>query len=272
MKKKKLGIIPKILIAVFAAVFGVSAFMIGKYWLTAHQEQKTFDELAAIVSEHTPTEGAAETKPEKKASEKKKTTETKTEPLPEYEPIYELNPDYYGWLKIDGTGINYPVMYTPRESEYYLHRDFYGNYSSCGMLFIDGECRTDSNYLLIYGHHMNTGAMFGILPSYGSYSFWQSYPVIHFDTRFEKGEYTVFAAFYSKIYDEKDTTHFKYYQWKDLSDENSFNSYIANIKSLSAYDTGITPVYGDSVITLSTCNYHTENGRFVVAAVKRKNE
>ena len=97
---------------------------------------------------------------------------------------------------------------------------------------------------------MNTGAMFGILPSYGSYSFWQSYPVIHFDTRFEKGEYTVFAAFYSKIYDEKDTTHFKYYQWKDLSDENSFNNYIANVKSLSAYDTGITPVYGDSVITL----------------------
>ena len=259
MKKKKHGIIPKILIGLFAAVFAVSAFMFGKYWFTAHQEQKTFDELAAIVKAHTPTGNT------------KKDNKTKgTKPLPEYEPLYELNPDYYGWLKIDGTGIDYPVMYTPRDSEYYLHRDFYGNYSESGMLFIDGECRTDSNYLLIYGHHMNSGAMFGMLPSYGSYSFWQSYPTIHFNSRFEKNEYTIFAAFYSKVYDENDNSHFKYYVWKDLSEKKTFDNYIANVKALSAYDTGITPTYGDSIITLSTCNYHTKDGRFVVVAVKRK--
>lgn len=255
-KKEKHGkkrVLSKILIIIFAAVFAVSAFMVGKYFFTAQKEQQVFDELASIVSDNT----SATEPPNGK-------------PLPEYEPLWEKNPDYFGWLKIDDTVINYPVMYTPKDSEYYLHRDFYGDYSESGMLFIDGDCRTDSNYLLIYGHHMNSGAMFGTLPSYGDYDFWKSHYVIHFNDRYQKNNYKVFAAFYAKVYDESDKTHFKYYEWKDLSAESSFNEYIENVKSMSVYDTGITPTYGDEIIALSTCNYHTKDGRFVVVAVKQK--
>lgn len=251
--KKKKRILPKILLILFAAVFAVSAFMVGKYLYTAQKEQSTFDELASIVSSNT-----AATDP------------PKGKPLPEYQPLWEKNPDYYGWLKIDDTNINYPVMYTPDDPEHYLHRDFYGDYSESGMLFIDGECRPDSNYMLIYGHHMNSGAMFAALPSYGDYSFWQSHSVIRFNSRTERNNYKVFAAFYSKVYEKGDTSHFKYYEWKDLSKEEDFNEYISNVKAMSAYDTGITPAFGDDIIVLSTCNYHTKDGRFVVAAVKEK--
>ena len=75
--------------------------------------------------------------------------------------LHEENPDCIGWLTIDGTRIDYPVMYRPGDKNYYLHRDFNGEYSANGCLFLAEECVPgNSDNLIIYGHHMNSGKMF----------------------------------------------------------------------------------------------------------------
>ena len=93
---------------------------------------------------------------------------------------------------------------------------------------------------------------------------------VFFDTRYELRDYEVVAAFYAKAYPKGEEEGFVYYQYKDLSSKEAFNEYVSNVKALSVYDTGITPVYGDELITMSTCNYHTEDGRFVVVARRIK--
>lgn len=187
----------------------------------------------------------------------------------DYEALYAKNHDFFGWMKIDDTLIDYPVMHVPNDNDKYLHTDFDGDYSESGELFMDGACNPDGNHFLIYGHHMYNGSMFGNLPKYDNVDYYNEHKIIHFNTRFEKADYEIFAIFYSQIYDANDTTHFQYYECQNLDDESSYNYYVQNVKSLSSIDTGITPQYGERIITLSTCNYHTQDGRFVVCARKK---
>ena len=108
--------------------------------------------------------------------------------------------------------------------------------------------------------------MFGSLPDYANSSYWQEHPVIHFDTLYEQREYEVVAAFYSRLYGLSETDVFRYYDYKDLSDPLIFEEYMLQVKDAAIYDTGISAEYGDQILVLSTCNYHTDNGRFVVVA------
>ena len=186
----------------------------------------------------------------------------------DYEALYARNHDFFGWIKIDDTVIDYPVMHVPGDNDKYLHTDFDGNYSESGELFMDAACDPNGMHYLIYGHHMFNGSMFGGLPKYDNVDYYNEHKIIHFNTRFEKGDYEVFAIFYSQIYDANDTTHFQYYECQNLNDEASYNNYVQNVKQLSSIDTGITPQYGEKIISLSTCNYHTQDGRFVVCARK----
>ena len=185
----------------------------------------------------------------------------------DFDQLYEMNNDFFGWLKIEDTVIDYPVMYTPYEPEKYLHMDFDGNYSESGELFMDADCDPTGLHYLIYGHHMFNGTMFGSLPKYEDEDYYHEHNKLRFDTRSEMGEYEIFAVFYSQVYDDSDDV-FKYYNCANLNDEGTYNYYVQNVKALSIYDTGITPQYGEKIVTLSTCNYHTEDGRFVVAAKK----
>ena len=251
--KKKGKRVAIFFLTVFIIGFCFGAFMLVKTLLTAMREQQTFDELAGMVED---TDGVND-----------------DGSLRKYDELYKKNPDFFGWLKIEGTKIDYPVMYTPRDSEYYLHRDFYGNYSESGMLFIDGDCPANGNYYLIYGHHMHNGSMFGELPKYRDQKFYKDHKTVFFDTRYELRDYEVVAAFYGKVYDEDDDgDYFRYYQYKDLSSPEVFNEYIYKVKANQIYETGITPTFGDEIITMSTCNYHTEDGRFVVVARRIKNK
>ncbi|MBQ6153404.1 MAG: sortase [Ruminococcus sp.] len=184
-----------------------------------------------------------------------------------YDELYAMNNDFFGWIKIEDTDINYPVMFSPDEPERYLHMNFDGDYSESGELFVDGYCDPNGYHYLVYGHHMNNGTMFGSLPNYADEDFYNAHQTIRFDTRDELGEYEVFAVFYSKVYDESEEV-FKYYEYANLDNESDYYTFVENVKYLSIYDTGITPVYGDKILTLSTCNYHTDDGRFVVCAKK----
>ena len=185
----------------------------------------------------------------------------------EYEALWEQNHDFAGWLFVDGTRIDYPVMHTPDDPEYYLHRAFDRSEAESGSLFIDGDYSMDGNSLLIYGHNMKDNSMFGTLTDYQSYDFALAHPVIYFDTLTEERTYELLAAFYWKPTYNPEEGPFLYYEYPDLSSREIFDDYIRRIKSQAIYDTGVITTYGDHILTLSTCSYHADNGRFVVVAV-----
>ncbi len=188
------------------------------------------------------------------------------EVLDEYKNLYNSNKRLIGWLKIDDTNIDYPVMQTTN-NEYFLNHNFNQQSDRNGALFLDKDCDVlePSTNLIIYGHHMKSGNMFGTLDKYSSEEFYKEHPVIQFDSIYEKGTYEVMYVFRSKIYSEEDVV-FKYYQFIDAGSEQEFNSNMQEMASMSLYDTGVTASYGDRLLTLSTCDYYVDDGRFVVVA------
>lgn len=180
--------------------------------------------------------------------------------------LHEENPDCIGWITIPGTMIDYPVMHRPDEENYYLKRDFYGNYSANGCLFLSERSNpADSDNLIIYGHHMNSGKMFAALEGYKKRAFYEEHPLIFFSSLHGEETYQVFAAFCTPVYTEND---FSYYTFTKAEDKAGYDAYIEAVKKRSLYDTGITAAYGDKLLTLSTCEYSQENGRMVVVAKK----
>lgn len=188
--------------------------------------------------------------------------------LPEYKALYAENPDTIGWLRIDGTGIDNVVMYAPDEIDKYLHTDFYGNYSYRGCLFVDEYCDIlSSDNLIIYGHNMKDYSMFGSLMYYVSEDFYRQHKLISFDTIYEKQTYEIVAAIKTELVPE-DSGEFKYYEYTGGGDEASFSEYVKFIEENKLYDTDAELSPGDKILTLSTCAYHSEDGRFIVVARK----
>lgn len=189
--------------------------------------------------------------------------------LPRYQTVYGMNNDLFGWISVEGTTLNYPVVHTPEDEEYYLRRGFDREYSRSGVPFLDADCKTGCGNYIIYGHNMNNGTMFAPMIAYEEQAFWEAHPVIRFDTLYEKGTYEVVAAFYSRVFYKYETNVFRYYNYHDLTDPEVFQEYVRSVKEKSIYDTGIHPEPGDQLITLITCSYGMKNERFVVVARKQ---
>ena len=180
--------------------------------------------------------------------------------------LHRENPDCIGWIKIEGTAIDYPVMYHPSEKNYYLHRDFYGEYSANGCLFLSELCNPEtSDNLIIYGHHMNSGKMFAALDQYKDSAYYQEHPLISYNTLQGSETYQIFAVFCTPVYTGND---FLYYTFTKAEGAADYHGYIKAVKERSLYDTGISAVFGDKLLTLSTCEYSQRNGRVVVVAKK----
>lgn len=184
--------------------------------------------------------------------------------------LYRENPDFIGWITIADTKVDYPVMQNMEENEYYIHRNFQQEWDDSGLPFLDFRCSftEPTDNMLIYGHNMKAGTMFSGIISYNSQEFYDTHKTFTFNTIDGDGEYEVIAAFYSQIYPESDTVSFKYYQFFDAASEEEFNAYVEQVKAMTPYEINATASYGDSLITLSTCAYHTEDGRFAVVARK----
>ena len=186
--------------------------------------------------------------------------------LSEYQTLYNKNKSLIGWLKIDDTNIDYPVMQTVN-NEYYLDHNFNQEYDKNGSLFLDKDCdivHRNTN-LIIYGHHMKSGKMFGNLNEYRKEEYGKEHSIIQFDTIYEKGTYQVMYVFRSRVYSEEEVV-FKYYRFLDAVSEKEFNSNMQEMAALSLYDTGVTASFGDELLTLSTCDSSEQDGRFVVVA------
>lgn len=203
--------------------------------------------------------------------------------LPKMREYYEKNNDCVGWLKIDDMVIDYPVMQTPDNEDYYLDRDFDGNESSAGSLIMDtdsvvGDGTLANEYLdgtkpstnlIIHGHNMRNGSMFGDLDKYRKQDFEKTHSIIKFCSLYEEREYEIVSVFLSQVY-RKDQDVFKYYKFFEANTKEEFDDYYKNVKKLQLYDTDVTAEFGDEFITLSVCAYHVENGRLVVTAKRIK--
>ena len=184
----------------------------------------------------------------------------------QYRELKKANSDVTGWIRVDGTVIDYPVMQTPETPDFYLKRGFDKKYSAYGMIYMDEDCDLDAgcpNFVL-YGHHMKNGSMFAALEKYTSEEFYREHPEILFDTLEETGRYQVAAVF--KMPGAQITEAFA--GTLLAATEEDYNEFIAYAKEHSLYDTGVTPQWPEQLLTLGTCEYTYEDGRLFVVGRK----
>lgn len=250
---KKLGL--NLLLVCFVVLFVGSGWYLLRYYRQAYETRKETDELSQMKEEAEITE---------KEREESETTGIQEK----YLRLYKKNTDMVAWIQIEGTRVNYPVMKKEGDSEYYLHRNFKKEKDNNGLPFLAHECNIrdgNTNYL-VYGHHMKSGMMFSDLLKYAKSSFYQSHREISFDTIYESGTYRVFCAFYTDVKNDKE--HFSFYDYAGVLDESRFDSYMQEVAKRSIYPVEELPKYGQTLLTLVTCSYHTEDGRFVVVAAR----
>lgn len=182
-----------------------------------------------------------------------------------YRQIAADNPEFVGWIKIEGTNIDYPVMRSPGDPEKYLRTGFDGEESRMGTPFMlpATNPETPSDHITIYGHHMKGGGMFGQLARYEDPAFFAAHQVIAFDTLWARNTYQILAVFRTSIGSD---TEFPYYKYIDFYGEDDFEAYTLGAKAIALYDTGVEARYGEQLLSLSTCDYHEPNGRLVVLA------
>lgn len=271
--KKKISTIA--VISVFSIIILLCLVSIVSQKITEHNEKAEFEKLAEIVTEETTDATIKETvrKPNLlKVSDSD--NEVQAEQPAYYTTYYEphsiselisMNSDCFGWISIAGTNITYPVMHTPSNPQKYLNRNFYGEYSFSGTPFLDARCSSDSTNLIIYGHHMNNGTMFADLCNYTDYSYFTEHPTVVLETKDGVFAYSVFSAMKVKSDDD-------WYRFITAETEKSYEKKISYAKEKSIYDTGITPVYGQQILTLSTCYGYNQDDRILVLAVRNLRE
>lgn len=205
-----------------------------------------------------------------KASMKEEGTHTQSHVgnprIDKYAALHHENEDLAGWITIEGTNIDYPVMWTPKEPEYYLKKSFSKEYSYSGTPFVGEGCslKPRTQNVIIYGHNMLNKTMFSDLIRY---SFYGLHPVIQFDTLDQSDLYEIISVFPTSV-EPNETGAFRFYEHIDFRHVEEFEEWRRNIRELSLYEIDSEFGFEDEFLTLSTCSYHTENGRFVVIAKK----
>ena len=192
-----------------------------------------------------------------------------TERMLKVRELQKENANIVGWIEIEGTRINYPVL-QGEDNEYYLDHNYKGEKTANGSIFLnkDYDWSVPCTNMLIYGHNMKNGEMFTDLIKYQSKDYYINHPKIRFTTANEDVEYEIFSVFKSRVYYKSETNVFRYYNFINAENEEEYNEFVKNAKASSIYDTGITANYGDDLITLITCSYHVDDGRFVVIGKK----
>lgn len=212
-------------------------------------------------------EPPAPTEPATEATEPPTEAPTERQMLPHMAELYAQNPDIVGWIRVEGTKLDYPVMHTPDDEQKYLRMDFEGNLDLAGLPFISKDCTMDpeSQNLVLYGHNMKNGTGFKTLYSFLKEDFREEHPTIYFSTLYEERTYEVLSVFYDRVYKQADT-NFKFYHFIDPETEEEFNEGVEYFLKHCVYDSEVEAEYGDSLITLVTCSYHVRRGRLVLVA------
>lgn len=265
-----------ILFWLFGALFLVSSAAAATTLIRSGRERRSFIGLSAAAAQAKQAEkvagimGIISAAPQKQAIPGNAGEGASKPGYTEYAALYAENSDFVGWLHMDNTDVDYPVMYTPDEPEYYLSRAFDKTHSQSGTPFIGRDGTIDSDFYIIYGHNMKNGAMFGTLDNYAEKAFWEENPSFAFTTITERREYEVFAALETRIL-YQDETGYRYYSRAGELTEEAFDELVGYFRENALYDTGIIPAYGEQIVVVSTCSYHEDNGRFIIAARRTDN-
>ena len=277
MDQKKKGIYITIVIVLAVALLG-SAIYLFQYFMSSKENADLNEQLREDLISTVPTTTVATTE----APTEEETTEPTTEPQAtyaegrDYKAFYEKNPneDFVGWLRIDGTKVDYPVVQSSVDNaNYYLYRDYNKKNSTPGTIYAREQCDvfTPSDNVTLYGHTMKDGSMFAYLHNYTAKATWDRNSLIFFDTfnpktgDVEYHTYKIFAVFKTSA---NIGEGFSYHKFENAATKQDFDDFVSTCKSLAFYDTGVTPQYGDKLLGLATCEYTLNNGRLVVAAVR----
>ena len=253
-KKNKLWILQAVLCAV--CMFS-AALLYYDYVTVPRQNRELVEELKTCFPEDIPPGGGS---PGQKDEQAGREPEVSAIDLRSLQSKY---PDVRGWLTIPESGIDYPVLQSsPEEPEYYLPRDYRGNYDINGSLFLQADCILgESGNLTIYGHNMNSGAMFGNLDQYASYDYWKAHPRVFFQTPGGMEEYRIAAVL------KADVSMFDF-QRISFQSPQELEAYVAQAKALSLFETGVDGIGCEKTLTLVTCSYEWKQARNILVAVK----
>ena len=221
--------------------------------------KNTLEDEERVIEENEETVIGKDTEEQKK----------ETERMLQVKQLQGQNTDIVGWLEIENTNINYPVL-QGADNNYYMTHNYKNEKSKNGSIFLEANYNWNipSNNLLIYGHNLGNGMMFQELLKYEKKSFYQEHPVIRFTTAEEDTEYEIISVFKSRVYYKSEKNVFRYYYFINNESEEEYNEFVKNAKNASLYPIDATASYGDQLITLSTCSYYVEDGRFVVVGRK----
>ena len=227
MVKKALPFITLLLVAVFA----FAIVMIVGETKDRQKEIDDFDKLSALVTEvivPDETENVNETENNETDTDED-TVIVSTRNLA---PLFEKNTDCIGWVYIEGTAVDYPVMHTPTEPQRYLRKNFNKEYSTAGVPFLKGKCTLECDHLILYGHNMKNGTMFSDITQYRNKDYYTEHPVIEFETAQGLKQYTVFAVVYVK-------NNYGWYDYHTAADEVEYNDKVSKISNRALYDTDV---------------------------------
>ena len=250
-----------LLALVLAGVFLYSGWVLLRYRQDSRQQQQQHEQLRQLLRQPEQT-GTAQQTP----GEQEQAGEEGGIPR-EFSALYALNPDFVGWISVEGTRVDYPVVQKRDVKDYYLRRGLDRKRANHGTVYAweQADVLAPSDNVTLFGHRMNDGTMFYDLLNYAKESYWQAHPTFRFHTLAGEGEYRIFAAFRTSGTGGRGLD---YHTFVNADSPESFDAFVDQCKALSFYDTGIVPRYGDKLVTLSTCDYALENGRMVVIGVK----
>lgn len=247
------------------AVISTTVVMVGRQ-SDLKKEQNTFGMLREKVEEQkNKSDFSAPLSVEETAGAVEEDTIDENTMLEEYQELYKENTDFAGWITIEGTNIDYPVMQNLADREYYLHRDFYKKDSYAGIPFVGtGDMNLEEGPLFLYGHNMKNGTMFADLLNYQSKDYWEKHTEVLLDTLWEHRQYKIFAVLRVSEKEWSETTGLFY---SDMVGHKQIDvSKIIGLKDRSIFETNIVPCDKAPLLYLITCSYSQRNERFVVVA------
>lgn len=194
--------------------------------------------------------------------------EEKNENVEKTKALQKENPDVKGWIQIENTNINYPMLQTTN-NDYYMTHDYKKEKNDYGSIVINtnSNINGENANVILYGHKMmRDDQMFSDLHKYQNKQFYEEHPIVKIATDEGEEQYEIIYVFKSRIFYQDETNVFRYYRYFSFENESQFNEYIENCKKLQLYDIGKTAQYGEKLLTMITCEYSQENGRMVVVA------
>lgn len=243
---------------------GVLAFSVWQLWVMFNEYQEGIDSYISLeqyVSFTAPEDSSANSIPPTTSPAEDTTAITEAPdisawPQVDFAQLSEINSDIVGWICIEGTNINYPVV-QGADNNHYLKRLFDGTYNSSGCIFLDYRCTPDftDQHSIIYGHHMKDKSMFSGLMNYKDQAFYDEHSIALLVTPTAYYKIQFFSGYVSDTWSDAWDLNFSEYEYL---------SWLNDIQRKSCFETDYIPTTEDRIVTLSTCTYEFDTAKFVL--------